>query len=427
MRPFESRTFLFIWALSVAASLLMHARSFWLRHEESDELVYLALARRMSWTLSDYSTRDIPGIRSLPYSIYRQPLFHQPPLYPMILKIGERMGNPVICGLLYSCGSMVLLLWLTWRWMAFLRIPPAWAAGGFAGLVFCPLVLASTTLLHLDGLLGIYGACGLVLYIEALDLRSACKAALAGILLAAAFNLRYNSLLLLPLVPALQAYQLYRLASGAARSQAVTPMDRRGAFWSSVQERKNWSVFAIVVLLVAILGLPHYYRILATYGTLRASSFIKLEPGAEHFSTYMGLILRRRPWKMALYLLCIFPVLLVFFSPLPYRLIALGLRKGSWAPVPLAIFLYLLPAEFLFSYQQVRFFAAETPFLFLGIPYLLKAASGPARELLFALGSVSLFSMITTGFIRTVASPPDAVEIIPSIFYYLPPLMRYYE
>ena len=35
--------------------------------------------------------------------------------------------------------------------------------------------------------------------------------------------------------------------------------------------------------------------------------------------------------------------------------------------------------------------------------------------------------MITTGFIRTIASPSDAVEIIPSIFYYLPPLMGYYE
>jgi hypothetical protein len=35
--------------------------------------------------------------------------------------------------------------------------------------------------------------------------------------------------------------------------------------------------------------------------------------------------------------------------------------------------------------------------------------------------------MITTGFLRTVASPPDAVEIMPSLFYYLPPLLRYYE
>ena len=50
---------------------------------------------------------------------------------------------------------MVLMLWVTWRWMVLVRMPPFWAAAGFAGLVFCPLVLASTTLLHLDGLLGI--------------------------------------------------------------------------------------------------------------------------------------------------------------------------------------------------------------------------------------------------------------------------------
>ena len=65
-----------------------------------------------------------------------------------------------------------------------------------------------------------------------------------------------------------------------------------------------------MVLLLAILGFPHYYRILLTYGTLNPGSFIKLEPGAEQFSSYMGLILRRRPWKMALYLVCIFPILL---------------------------------------------------------------------------------------------------------------------
>ena len=94
---------------------------------------------------------------------------------------------------------------------------------------------------------------------------------------------------------------------------------------------------------------------------------------------------------------------------------------------PLAIFLYMLPVEFIFSYQQMRFFAAETPFLYLGVPYLLRSASDPVRNVYFALGSASLFSMITTGFLRTVASPPDAVEIIPSLFYYLPPLLRYYR
>ena len=198
------KAYFFIWSISVAASLFLHAHSFWLQHEESDEIVYVALARRMSWDLSDYSTRDIPGIRLLPYSIYRQPLFHQPPLYPLILKLGSRIGNPVTCGLVFSCGSMVLLLWTTWRWMVFVQMPPSWAAAGFAGLVFCPPLLASTFLLHLDGLLGIYAACGIIFYIEALEHCSVFRAALAGLLLAAAFNLRYNSLLILPLIPALR-------------------------------------------------------------------------------------------------------------------------------------------------------------------------------------------------------------------------------
>ena len=81
--------------------------------------------------------------------------------------------------------------------------------------------------------------------------------------------------------------------------------------------------------LLAILGFPDYYRILFTYGTLDPGSFIKLEPGAEQFSSYMALILRRRPWKMALYLVCIFPILLIWLCPAPYRLIMQGLSRGS--------------------------------------------------------------------------------------------------
>ena len=231
------KAYFFIWSISVAASLLLHAHSFWLQHEESDEIVYVALARRMSWTISDYSTRDIPGIRLLPYSIYRQPLFHRPPLYPLILKLGSRIGNPATCGLVFSCGSMVLLLWTTWRWMVFVQMPPSWAAAGFAGLVFCPLLLASTSLLHLDGLLGTYAACGLVFYIEALEHCSVFKAALAGLLLAAALNLRYNSLLIVPLIPALQAFQLYRLTRGAAASAVVEV--RIGNARSGVSFRKR--------------------------------------------------------------------------------------------------------------------------------------------------------------------------------------------
>jgi hypothetical protein len=195
----------------------------------------------------------------------------------------------------------------------------------------------------------------MVFYIEALEHRSLSKAVLAGLLLAAALNLRYNSLLILPLIPALQAFQLYRFTRGATGRFPSGGGDQARALWSGVQEGRNWAVVAIVVLSLVILGFPHYYRILATYGTLNPGSFIKLEPGAEHFSAYMGLILRRRPWKMALYLVCVFPIFLIWLSPAPYRLIAQGLRKGSWAVVPLVIFLIMLPVEFAFSYQQMRF------------------------------------------------------------------------
>ena len=81
-------------------------------HDEPDEQVYLGLAREMSWNLSRYTTMHVPRFRQLPYSIYRQPLFHQPPLYPLILKVGEALGSPAVTGLVFNNLAMSMVLYL---------------------------------------------------------------------------------------------------------------------------------------------------------------------------------------------------------------------------------------------------------------------------------------------------------------------------
>ena len=44
-------------------SALLHVRTFTVPHDEGDETVYLGLAREMGWDFSNYTTRDLPGIR----------------------------------------------------------------------------------------------------------------------------------------------------------------------------------------------------------------------------------------------------------------------------------------------------------------------------------------------------------------------------
>ncbi len=68
-------------------------------HREGDEAcsTWRACAERMGWDFSGYTTKDDPRVNSFPIRIYRQELFHHPPLYPWLLKWGLAWGdNPLL-------------------------------------------------------------------------------------------------------------------------------------------------------------------------------------------------------------------------------------------------------------------------------------------------------------------------------------------
>jgi hypothetical protein len=422
MHSFYPVTFLVISLLFSSVILLLHVKSFLIVHNENDEVVYLSLASRMNWDLTNYTTRNVPIVRDFPYSIYRQPLFHQPPLFPLVLKIGGLLGNPVGTGLVFANLSMILLLFYTWRWMAFTRTPPQWAVVAFAASAFCPLLLATTTMLHIDGLLGIYLACAVVSYIEALDRPTLSSSMISGLFWVVALNLRYNSLIALPLICLLQAYQLFRLPSASDVTCSVDNTATHG-LWHA----RKWKAFAIVLTLVLLPGLQHYYRVLATYGTLLPSRIVVPDSGVEQFNEFLKLLSRRGPWQMALLLISVFPFLLLLTTRWFWSALILELRAGLWTPVPLTAFLLLFLIEYLFSYKFMRYFAAEMPLLYLSLPFVFRSAPPRWKPFVIGLGCLSLLLMVVTGFARTIVAPLDAVEIIPAIYYYIPQLMRYYR
>ena len=247
--------------------------------------------------------------------------------------------------------------------------------------------------------MGAFGTSAMVAYIDALERPAGGRAVLAGALFVAALNLRYNALILLPTIPLLQAFHLYRRSVAEGHAGAIR---RVASNW------KNWRTFAIVATAVVTLGMPHYVRIFATYGTLWPSEFILPAPDIEDFSPYLRSVVRRTPWWMAGRLALAFPFLLVFLTPWPYAIAARGLNAGSWGPVMIAIFLYAFAVEFCFSYKQMRFFAAEMPFLYLAVPHLLCHSPGRVRVALLGLGSLTLLLMAVAGFARTVVLAPGA-------------------
>ena len=153
---YHPKFYITLFILFCALSILLHLKSFTVRHIEGDELVYLTLAKEVNWDLSHYTTMDDPQISQFPYGTYKQPLFIHPPLFPLVLKIGYALGNPVMIGLIFQNLAMMFLLFFVWRTCVFFDITRNLVPMIYATFVFCPILLFSTTRLHIDGLLAIF-------------------------------------------------------------------------------------------------------------------------------------------------------------------------------------------------------------------------------------------------------------------------------
>jgi hypothetical protein len=402
--------------LAITLSVLMHARSFLTIHREGDEIVYLSLSREMNWDLSHYTTQDDANVSKYPGSIYRSSLFHHPPVFPLMLKLGTALfSDPVFMGLLCENVAIWLLLYYAWRWMVFQQMPVAWGTVAVVGVTFCPLLLSSSVMLHHDCLMGCLMAAGLVAYIEALQQPTLMRAVVAAVLLCLGFNVRYNALIFIPVLVALPIYDFRcfpraQAISGSSSKKKISRTDPR------------WRVCAIVFATLIVVGFQHYYRVLWAYGSLMPSRFLQIDPDAAEFSPFLRAVLEAKPWKTVLNLVLIYPILLSFLLPPIYAPVVRALRAGSREVLFVPVFLYLLAVELYFSYSQLRYFATVTPCLFLGLPYLIREQSARYRTIMSGLAAVSLMQMLATGFLKTQISPPGTMAIIPAIYVYLPML-----
>lgn len=392
--------------------LFQHVSAFSQKHNEGDEVVYLSLARNMGWDLSNYTTRNDPLVRRFPNSIYRAELFHHPPLYPFVLKLGGLFGASVAAGLLFAWLVISATFYASYRLLARLRAQHTTAIVVCTGLTFCPLLLFSTVRLHLDALFGLLLACAILAHIDALETGSRRRALLAACLWVATLNVRYAALAALPWIPLLHLFFLHRLRR------------RDGDPEAAELRRAAWMTTGIVAGLVLTLGLQHYYRVLWTYGTLLPGQFAVLDPDAAQFSPFLRSILERSRPRMLVYLLLLFPALGVFFLPRTYIRLRRAIGDARWEALFPLLFLYQLALVFVFTHQQLRYFAAATPALYLSLPFFLRERPHPA---LIGVGVVTLLSMVTTGFYSSVLMPPSKMMIVPALFLYLEPLYALYR
>lgn len=449
MRQWHFSAYLTIALWCGVLTVLTHCPMLFKIHYEGDEVAYFVLAERMGWDGSNYTTKDDPRIRNFPYSIYHGPLFHHPPLYPYLLKVAmEWKSNPLLM-LPYVAtrkpiegelspivqgeavaGIFLVSVFITlsgviyaWRLMVLTKIEPIWGVTAMVGVVFCPLLLFSTVRIHHDGLAGLMVLCGLVAFAETLTVPRLRTSIEAAAWLVLALNIRFNTILVLPIIAAMPLYSFWAKREHAARATFAN-------FCKHFRAKEYRLGPALVFGAVLTLGLQHYYRLWATYGTVWPGTLIRPLENAANYSQYLTWIETKmtRAWVLA-DLGMFFPLLLLFIAPWNLKAVVADLRTGKWSAAFVAIFMCLFLGQFALSYIHVRYFAAVTPLMHVCWPYLLRNA--PAydwcRWSLGGLAGLTLVLMLTTGFLVSAIEEPHQVILRPSLAVYLAPMLESYD
>ena len=407
--------YLFLTAFLINISL--HIPSFYRTSFKGDENVYRILSVTMDWDLQNYTTSNHPTISKWGNTIYRQPLFHHGPLLPLVMKAGAVFGNPYTTALLFANVAMGLLFLHLLVFYRRLSIPETWQIVGFFSAAFAPLLLFSTTRIHLDALSGIFIACAVIAYIEALEKKSLAWSLWSGFLFTIALNLRFSAIISLPLIVFCQMYFLYSL-----QDEQANPIPGKSVFWQRVLKFEHWKTFAIVSLLVATLGLQHFYRLFATYGSIFPWDFMQ----QNTTSAWGKFIETRTRGKNFLNLILLVPLLMLFFLPQTWRTILNGLFRKDWGAICTLFFLYSLVAVFAFSYAEIRFFATATPLFYCCLPWIIAQSRSSLLSFYLCLVAISFCAMIASGYREVIVRPNEVFGIVPFIYELIPSLLRYW-
>ncbi len=398
-------------------SVILHFKSFVIKHREGDELVYMGLAHDMNYNLTHYTTMDHPQVKKFPSPIYREPLFIHPPFYPLILKVGWSMKNPVLIGLIWQNLSMgFILIFAFWAGRSFGLGAPALGAL-LTTVLLCPILLFSTTKIHLDGLFAIYSFMALVSLVIALQRQSVPLSFLTGILFVLALNIKYTSLILLPPLLMGQGFFLYQKWEEFKADQNIPEKDR----WSHLMLWENWKCFYIIFAFVMVIGIHHHIRFFITYKTLLPWHLIGGQKEAYSWNAFTRSIYNRTRGQMLYYIIAIFPCILVMLTPQFWKTLVADWKKRSPEFLIGVFFIYFLVVAFAIQYKQMRYFSHVLPFFYLFYAFLLNKSKGTIKTALWVIWGISLLFMITTGFNNSVKHPGHA-KIIPSLIYYIPGL-----
>lgn len=187
-------------------------------------------------------------------------------------------------------------------------------------------------------------------------------------------------------------------------------------------KQEHWKVFAIVLLIVSTLGLQHFCRLFATYGSTFPWDFMQQDATAS----WNQFIETRTRSKNFINLVLLVPLLLVLFLPQTWAAVRHGLLRKDWGAIFTLSSIYLLATLFVFSYSKLRFFAAATPLFYCCLPWVLAQSKTKRQPLYFYLITISLCLMMAAGYREVIVRPNEVFRIVPIIYELVPPLQKYW-
>jgi 4-amino-4-deoxy-L-arabinose transferase-like glycosyltransferase len=273
--------FVFVFVLLFAGLVLI--QSITRRVVDWDEIVYLQLSERMTWTFGNYTTRGT-ATEGLPSPVYQAPVFQHPPLIPLIIKVFSTFLPPVGAARLMTTIFYALLLWVLFALAEmFSNTLGGVIALGLASL--CPIINMEARLIHIDLPMTVFLLLGSYLCLSAgSEAVSVKRLAASGAMFAAAFLCKYSGPLFLPIPIMLFVSQRERYRGGSRALAFFCPLALGFAWWIVIACR---------------------------FGSLAPKVFALA--GVPPFTAYLRSVAQRHWYHLVLYFLALCPIAAIYF------------------------------------------------------------------------------------------------------------------
>ncbi len=328
---------------------------------EGDELVYLTLSKNMGWDLSNYTVMGDAPLNQFPPRLYRQPIFIHPPLFPLILKVGTNLVNPVLFGLLFNGLLKFALAILMFHFALALGASVTIAQIVAVFVTACPVLGFVGSRLLIDMGFTISLVSMIYLLIRAYIYQTRKNLILAVICFCILLNTKIQAIAYLPLFVFLYAV--------AARSSL-----QKGELTAA--SLRNQVLLGLV--LIGVIGFSHHLRLLFSLGYQECLHLYDIE---KPLNPFVLRITARSHLKFLAYLAMLHPIVLILLCPRIWFE-----TKKSLGAIPRPV-LYLVLSliysaiiTFSFGSAQERYWAPVFPLAFLLIAVLYERRSDPATE-----------------------------------------------